>query len=82
MLTTLIHVGDSDDQKVVYADQEMIYYFLAQFADPEIVPWVHTVMFGNLQREMQGAYHQRGIRRASGTFAVANPRWPTHSVLP
>ena len=57
MLTTLIHVGDSDDQKVVYADQEMIYYFLAQFADPEIVPWVHTVMFYNLYEDAAGAYH-------------------------
>ena len=57
MLTTLIHVGDSEDQKVVYADQEMIYYFLAQFADPEIVPWVHTVMFYNLYEDAGGAYH-------------------------
>ena len=56
-LTTLIHVGDSEDQKVVYADREMIYYFLAQFADPEIVPWVHTVMFYNLYEDAGGAYH-------------------------
>ncbi len=56
-LTTLIHVGDSEQQKVVYADEEMIYYFLAQFADPEIIPWVHTVMLYNLYEDAGGAYH-------------------------
>jgi len=56
-LTTLIHVGDSEDQRVIYGGEEMIYYFLAQFADPEIVPWVHTVMLYNLFEDAGGAYH-------------------------
>ena len=56
-LTTLIHVGDSEEQRVVYGEEEMIYYFLAQFADPDIVPWVHTVMLYNLFEDAGGAYH-------------------------
>jgi hypothetical protein len=56
-MTTVIHVGDGEDQKVEYQGQEMIYYFLAAFADPEIVPWVHTTMAYNLFEDAGGAYH-------------------------
>ncbi len=51
---TLIHVGE--EQKVTYMGEEMIYYFLAQFADDAIIPDVHTVMFYNLFEDANGAY--------------------------
>ena len=54
-MVTRIHVGD--DLTVTYNDQEMIYYFLAAYADSNITPWVHTVMFYNLFERAGGAYH-------------------------
>ncbi len=54
-LSAVIHVGD--DVRVTYRDQELIYYFLVQFADPRIEPWVHTVMYYNLFDDAGGAYH-------------------------
>ena len=46
-----------DDLRVEYQGEEWIYYLLAQFADPEIKPWVHTVMYYNLYDDAGGAYH-------------------------
>lgn len=54
-MTTVLHVGD--DLQVTYQGETMVYYLLAQFADPEITPWVHTVMFYNLFEDAGGAYH-------------------------
>jgi len=54
-MTTVLHVGD--EQRVSYQGEEWIYYNLAQFARPEIKPWVHTVMFYNLYDDAGGAYH-------------------------
>lgn len=56
-MSTVVHVGDGEDQKVTYQGEEMIYYFLAQFAAPEIKPWVHTTMYYNLYEDVGGAYH-------------------------
>ncbi len=56
-MVTTIHVGDHEDLRVTYRGEEMLYYFLAQFADPAVVPWVHTVMFYNLYDPAGGAYH-------------------------
>lgn len=56
-MSTVIHVGDSEDQRVTFNGEEMIYYFLAQFADEDIQPWVHTVMYYNLFEDAGGAYH-------------------------
>ena len=50
-----IHVGA--DLQITYQEEEMIYYFLAQYANPAIVPWVHTVMYYNLFEAANGAYH-------------------------
>lgn len=50
-----IHVGA--DLLVEYDGVEQIYYFLAQYANEEIVPWVHTVMYYNLFDPANGAYH-------------------------
>lgn len=36
--------------------EDMIYYFLVQFADPRIVPLVHTVMLYDLYEDAGGAY--------------------------
>ena len=54
-MTSRLHVGD--DLQVTYNDREMIYYFLAAYANPEITPWVHTVMYYNLFEPSNGAYH-------------------------
>jgi len=56
-MATVIHVGDSEDQQVEYLGESMQYYFLTQFADPAIVPWVHSVMYYNLFEDAGGAYH-------------------------
>lgn len=56
-MTTVLHVGD--DLQVEYNGETMVYYLLAQYADPEITPWVHTVMFYNLYEDPGGAYHHQ-----------------------
>ncbi len=56
-LDTVIHVGNAPDQRVDYRGENLIYYFLVKFADPRIVPQVHTVMFYNLFEDAGGAYH-------------------------
>lgn len=55
MLAT-IHVGDTPEQRVTYMGEDMIYYFLVLFADPHIVPLVHTVMLYDLYEDAGGAY--------------------------
>ena len=54
-MTARLHAGD--DLQVSYQGEEMIYYFLASYANPEITPWVHTVMYYNLFEPANGAYH-------------------------
>ena len=54
-MTGHIHVGD--DLRVTYDGQEMIYYFLVQYTDPDIEPQVHTVMYYNMYDDAGGAYH-------------------------
>lgn len=54
-MTSRLHVGD--DLQVTYNNEEMIYYFLAAYANSEITPWVHTVMYYNLFEPSNGAYH-------------------------
>ena len=51
----LIHDGYT--QRVDYMGQNLIYYFLVKFADPSIVPDVHTTLFYNLFESADGAYH-------------------------
>jgi hypothetical protein len=38
-------------------EQDLLYYFLVKFADPAIIPDVHTVMFYDLYEDAGGAYH-------------------------
>lgn len=56
-MSATIHVGDSPKQKVDYMGERIIYYFLVKYADPKIVPWVHTVMYYDLFEDAGGAYH-------------------------
>jgi hypothetical protein len=51
-----IHVGNFEDLRVTYQGQELLYYFLVQFADPGIRPWIHSVMYYNLFDDAGGAY--------------------------
>jgi hypothetical protein len=51
----VVHVGET--QRVSYQGEELLYYFLVKFADPSIVPDIHTVMFFNLFEPAGGAYH-------------------------
>jgi len=51
-----IHVGG--DLRVDYHGENLPYYFLVKFADPSIVPNLHTVMFYNLFEDAGGAYEQ------------------------
>ncbi len=51
-----IHVGNYEDTRVSYMGEELLYYFLVKFADPEIVPYVHTVMYYDLFEDAGGAY--------------------------
>ena len=56
-MTATIHVGGEDRLRVEYQGEELPYYFLVKFADPRIVPLVHTVMYYNLFEDAGGAYH-------------------------
>lgn len=56
-VSATVHVGDSDEQKVVYMGEELIYYFLLQFASEPVTPWVHTVMYYALDDDAGGVYH-------------------------
>lgn len=55
-VTATLHVGAQEDLRVEWEGEEMLYYFLVQFADPSIVPWVHTVMYYDLYEDAGGAY--------------------------
>ena len=50
----VVHVGAT--QRVQYMDRDLLYYFLVQYADPAIIPDIHTVMFYNLVDDAGGAY--------------------------
>jgi hypothetical protein len=56
-MSATVHVGDSPKQKVEYMGEKMIYYFLVKYADPAIIPWIHTVMYYDLFEDAGGAYH-------------------------
>ncbi|MCA9653542.1 MAG: hypothetical protein KC501_26735 [Myxococcales bacterium] len=55
-MSSVVHVGNYEDIYVDYMGESYIFYLLAQFADPAIVPWVHTVMYYNLYEDAGGAY--------------------------
>lgn len=52
-----IHVGNYPDLRVDYmGETDFLYYFLVQFADPRIIPSIHTVMYYDLFHSAGGAY--------------------------
>lgn len=51
-----IHVGNYDDLRITYMGEEQLYYFLVRYADPAIVPWVHTTMYYTLYDDAGLAY--------------------------
>ena len=51
-----VHVGNFPDLRVDYMGVRQLYYFLVRYANPAIVPWVHTVFFYNLYDDAGGAY--------------------------
>jgi hypothetical protein len=55
-MNAVIHVGGNEDVQVEYQGQKMTYYFLANYADRPIEPFVHSVMFYNLYEDAGGAY--------------------------
>jgi len=50
----IIHVGSN--QRVSFMGEDLDYYFLVKFADPSIIPDVHSVMFYDLFEPTGGAY--------------------------
>jgi hypothetical protein len=55
-----IHVGNYANLRVSYMNETVLYYFLVRWANPAIVPWVHTTMYFNLYEDAGGAYlHER-----------------------
>jgi len=55
-MTSTIHVGGNEEVQVEYDGKEMSYYFLVDYADRPITPWVHSVMYYNLYEDAGGAY--------------------------
>lgn len=50
----LVHVGAT--QRVTYMGMDMLYYFLVKYADPSVVPDIHSVMYYDLFEDAGGAY--------------------------
>ena len=53
-ISATVHVGE--DQRIEYMGRDQIYYFLVRYADPKLIPWIHTVMYYNLFEDAGGAY--------------------------
>jgi hypothetical protein len=53
----LVHVGAT--QRVTYMGKDMLYYFLVQYADPSIIPEIHSVMYYDLFEDAGGAYQHQ-----------------------
>lgn len=53
-LHTLVHVGAN--HRVMHDGRDLPYYFLVQYADPTIIPDIHTVMYFNMWDPTAGAY--------------------------
>jgi hypothetical protein len=55
-VSTTIHVGNLEDLRIEFMNEPLLYYFLVKFADPRIIPWIHSVMYFNLFEPSNGAY--------------------------
>lgn len=76
----VVHVGAT--QRVAYMGQDLLYYFLVKYADPRVVPDIHTVMYYDLYEDAGGAYHHQDFaehrqylldRRCAGQRAAYFP---------
>jgi hypothetical protein len=53
----VVHVGNFPDLQVEYMGETLMYYYLVRYAaDPDFVPWIHTVMYYDLFEDAGGAY--------------------------
>jgi hypothetical protein len=52
-----VHVGAA--QRIDYMGENLIYYFLVKFTNPEVIPDIHSVMFFNLFENTNGAYQSQ-----------------------
>lgn len=55
-MSALVHVGNGASQHVQYMGMDILYYFLVKYANPAIVPWIHSVMYYDLFEDAGGAY--------------------------
>jgi hypothetical protein len=55
-VTATIHVGNYPSTHVTYMGHDLLYYFLVQYGPPEVVPWVHSVMYFDLFEPTHDAY--------------------------
>jgi hypothetical protein len=55
-MSASVHVGNSPELRVEYRGERQLYYFLVRYANPAIVPWVHTVFYYTLYGDAGGAY--------------------------
>jgi hypothetical protein len=58
-LHTLVHVDSN--QRVSFMGRDLPYYFLVQYADPSIIPDIHTVMYFNMYDSTAGAYQHENF---------------------
>lgn len=56
-MAAVVHVGDSEDQRVEYEGESILYYMLATKSGADLTPHIHTVMYYNLFDDAGGAYH-------------------------
>lgn len=56
-MTSLIHVGNYPNLRVTFGGRTQLYYFLVRYAEPSIVPLVHTTMYYNLFEPTGLAYN-------------------------
>ncbi len=54
-VSATVHVGNFENLRVEYEGENLLYYFLVKFV-PDVIPWVHTVMYYNLYEDAGGAY--------------------------
>jgi hypothetical protein len=57
LVTGTVHVGNFEDTRITYMGEELLYYFLVQYVDRPMRPWVHTVMYYGLFGDAGGAYN-------------------------
>jgi hypothetical protein len=55
-VTATVHVGNFASTQVTYMGATMPYYELVRFADPHVVPWIHTVFDFDLFEPTSDAY--------------------------